>query len=36
MGFIRLEYNYYVFINYGSGVIIAAYIDDLLFIATNK
>ena len=35
LGFKRLEYNYYVFINHVTKVIIIAYVNDLLFIARN-
>ena len=36
MGFTRIEHDHCVFINHESGAIIAAYVDDLLFIARNK
>jgi len=35
LGFKRLEHDHCVFINHVTKVIIAAYVDDLLFIARN-
>lgn len=36
MGFTRLEHDHCVFINHETKAIIAAYVDDLLFIARNR
>lgn len=36
MGFTRSEHDHCVFINHNTKVIIAAYVDDLLFITPSK
>lgn len=36
MGFTRSEHDHCVFINHDTKVIIAAYVDDLLFITPSK